>query len=330
MSAQVVRRLLIAAPAADRLEAQIRDRAPSVRILRLEDCGAVSLDGIPLDDAGNQLEASWLSLDVFERGLLPRFIELVSNSTTLRWLQTVHAGLDAPFYRELLSRGVQLSNSHVHAPAIAEYVLGQVLAVLQNHEKWCRWQAECRWRPTSFREINGMNWLVVGAGHVGAEISRRARAFGAFVGGIRRRAVANVEFDFVATTSELGPHLAAADVVVLACALTAETRGLAGEGFFGAMKPGGIFVNVARGGLVDEEALIRGLSAGRPGFAVLDVTAVEPLPRASPLWRDDRVRLTAHSAYSGSGTAARSDSQFLRNLCRYCAGRPLEDQVSVI
>ncbi len=314
--------LLIAATAADRLGSAIAASAPGTRLLRLERTGEVS--------DGDRPEAAWLSLDIFADGLLPRFMDAVERSPTLRWLQTVHAGLDLPFYANLLVRRVRLCNSHVHAPAIAEYVVGHVLALWQGHERLRENQQARLWQPSEFRELRESRWLLVGVGHVGTEVARRASAFGAQVAGVRRRALPHPEIGTIVPFDELTAQLPQADVVVLACPLNPDTRGLASTAFFAAMKPGAILVNVARGGLVDEEALRAGLARDQPGAAVLDVTGIEPLPPESPLWADRRVRLTAHSAFAGSGTGPRSDRQFLENLRRFTAGEPLLEEVTAI
>jgi phosphoglycerate dehydrogenase-like enzyme len=115
-----------------------------------------------------------------------------------------------------------------------------------------------------------------------------------------------------------------ADVVVLSLPLSKATAGMAGAEAFAAMKAGSLFVNVGRGGLVDETALLAALDRGAPEHAVLDVTAVEPLPGDSALWSHPRITLTGHTSGVGSGVAARGDQVFLANLKRWLAGEPLQ------
>jgi phosphoglycerate dehydrogenase-like enzyme len=114
-----------------------------------------------------------------------------------------------------------------------------------------------------------------------------------------------------------------ADVVVLACALNDETRGMCDEAFFRAMKPGAVLINIGRGGLVDEDALRSGLDRDQPGHAVLDVFRTEPLPADSWFWDHPKVRVSAHTSNSGDGNAGRGDELFLENLRRYLAKEPL-------
>jgi phosphoglycerate dehydrogenase-like enzyme len=117
-------------------------------------------------------------------------------------------------------------------------------------------------------------------------------------------------------------------VVVLAAPLSQSTANLADDAFFAAMAPGSLLVNVARGGLVDEAALVRALDRGAPAAAVLDVVATEPLPADHPFWDDERITLTPHVAGSGDGNPGRLAELFCRNLAAYRAGRPLENEIT--
>jgi len=133
--------------------------------------------------------------------------------------------------------------------------------------------------------------------------------------------------DRVAPIADLPSLLPEADVVVLACSLNASTRDLANEAFFKAMKPGSILVNIARGGVVVDEALLAALDRKAPAVAILDVFHQEPLPATSPYWAHPQVRVTAHTSAAGSGTVPRGDKLFLSNLKRYAAGEPLLNEV---
>ncbi|MFM8940522.1 MAG: NAD(P)-dependent oxidoreductase, partial [Phenylobacterium sp.] len=128
--------------------------------------------------------------------------------------------------------------------------------------------------------------------------------------------------------SEIHQVLPQSDVVVLACALTDETRDMCNDAFFAAMKPGALLINIGRGGLVDEDALRRGLDRRRPAHAVLDVFQTEPLPADHWIWSHPQVRVSAHTSNSGDGVQPRADDQFVENLGRYLSGNPLLNEAA--
>ncbi len=140
---------------------------------------------------------------------------------------------------------------------------------------------------------------------------------------VRRSTAADPLADLVAQQADLPRLLPDADVVVLACPLTDETRGMADAAFFQALKPGSILINIGRGQLVDEDALKAGLDRDQPAHAVLDVFQTEPLPAESWFWTHPKVRVTAHTSNGGLGLMDRGDAQFLENLRRFLAEEPL-------
>ncbi|MCR5877996.1 NAD(P)-dependent oxidoreductase [Phenylobacterium sp. J367] len=184
-------------------------------------------------------------------------------------------------------------------------------------------QAKHAWDRLPFREINGSNWLVIGFGAIGQNVAQRARAFGATVTGVRRNQAPHPAADAIAPIADLPNLLPEADVVVLSIPLTPESRHLADAGFFAAMKTASVLVNVGRGGLVDEDALLAALDAGKPEHALLDVFAVEPLPAESRFWDHPRVTLTPHSSGITTGQHTRNDALFAENLQRFVEGRDL-------
>ncbi|HSL59299.1 MAG TPA: NAD(P)-dependent oxidoreductase, partial [Acidimicrobiales bacterium] len=231
-------------------------------------------------------------------------------------------------FADLVRRGVRLTTSHIAGPPIADVVLRAALDHLQDAGSWRRAQAERRWAPHDFVEMNDTTWLVVGLGTIGNEIAVRARAFGARVVGVRRSPTGDEPVDLVVTPDAIGDHLGGADVVVLATPASAATAGMVDAGFLAAMAPGSLLANVGRGALVDEVALLAALDAGRPARAYLDVTATEPLPADSPLWDHPRVELTPHSSALGHGRHRRAATVFAANLQRYLAGAPLHHEVT--
>ncbi|WP_295812931.1 NAD(P)-dependent oxidoreductase, partial [uncultured Nitratireductor sp.] len=132
----------------------------------------------------------------------------------------------------------------------------------------------------------------------------------------------------VGTLADIQDFLPDADVVVLACALNEETRGMAGPRFFEAAREGSLLVNIGRGGLVDDAALIAALDSGRLSRAVLDVFHTEPLPPSDPLWAHPKITLTAHTSFNGSGVRARWDALFFDNLPRFLRGEALKNEVA--
>jgi len=272
-------------------------------------------------------DIAWFSIDLLRTGQVKPFVALVLASDGIRWMQTFNAGLDAPYYKEIYEKGIRITKSDAQAVAIAEYVVGNVLALYQGIFKRQKHQAAHQWQRTTFREMWRTSWMIIGFGNIGREIAARIRGFGCGVIAVRQTAEDHPLADSVITLKQVPEYLPQADVVVLACALNRETMGLADQSFFSGMKEGSFFVNIARGKLVDQQALIDSLRAGRPAFAILDVFDPEPLPSDSPLWDMNNVMVTPHASNAGSGLVARGDELFLNNLRRYLAGEKLYDEV---
>ena len=172
-----------------------------------------------------------------------------------------------------------------------------------------------------------MNWLIVGFGPIGQEVARRVKAFGATTTIIRRTPAPSPLADMVGTMADLPGLAGKADVIVLACSLNASTRGFADAAFFTKVKTGALLVNIARGALIDDAALIAALDQGQVATAVLDVFHQEPLPPANPLWTHPQVRVTSHTSFAGSGVRGRWDQLFLDNIQRFVKGDTLLNEV---
>ena len=325
--------ILVSRVAYDRWTGLVHDAAPDARWVTVTAAGELAgATGAGAPDAAPgrdpRPDAMWLSIDSFFDGTVKPLVELALRSETLRWVHTASAGVDAAFFGELADRGVRISTTHVNGISIAEYVLAQVLACYQPHERWRADQAKGVWRRVEFREVYGTTWLVIGLGGIGASVAERARAFGATVIGVRRSPTGREPVDELVSPADLVDHLPRADVVVLAVPGSDTTDGLVDRAFLAAMKPGSILVNVARGSLVDETALIDALDRGVPERAVLDVFDTEPLPSDNSLWRHPSVIATAHTSAGGTGRHDRSAVAFADNLRRFVNGAPIEHEVA--
>ena len=275
---------------------------------------------------GDPPEVGWLSVDVL-RNADQAFIEALIGSEPLRFVQSAGAGYDTWHYQQLLVRGVRLCTAHVNNVPIAEFVLREVLDRFQRADRWRAGQAVRRWEHHEWREVSGTTWLVVGVGAIGSAVATRARAFGAHVIGIRRTPDGTEPVDEMVGPDALLDQLPRADVVVLTLPGGDATRHLVDAAFLAAMRADAVLVNVARGSIVDEDALVTALDAGRPDFAVLDVVSTEPLPPASRLWAHPRIVVTPHSSSGGDGRFARGADLFAENLRRYRSGEPLLHEV---
>ena len=267
---------------------------------------------------------AWGTSDLFRQGApIGAFFSALTRLDSLRWFASPAAGYDAPVFSQLAARGVRVTNAHVNSVPIAEFVIRAVLDEFQGAGEWRRLSEKRSWRIHDWREVAGTTWLVVGLGGVGTEVTVRARALGAGVIGCRRRPGPDDPSDRTVTPDRLSEVIGLADVVVLAAPATTETTDLVDAAFLGRMKSGSILVNVARGSLVDEDALVEALDRGVPAVAVLDVFRTEPLPDDHPFWTHPSVRVTPHNSAGGLGRLQRQADLFADNLDRYRSGRPL-------
>jgi phosphoglycerate dehydrogenase-like enzyme len=315
--------LLIYEPAWATVADRVGAIAPDLDVLVMDPAGAITLRGAPVGPEDANPEIAWADHRAFLGPAARQFFAAVLKSPVLAFVQSAAAGFDHPLFGQIVAKGARLGISHGQAVGIADYVLWGVLDHFQNGAGWRADQAARVWRPRSFREVNGTRWLIVGFGSIGQAVAARARAFGAAITGVRRDMTPDGLADTLAPLRDLPAHLPLADVVVLCAPLNAATRGLADAAFFAAMRPSSVLVNVGRGGLVDERALISALEAGAPAHAVLDVFQTEPLPAESPFWNHPRVSLTPHASGITGGQDIRNADLFLDNLRRYLAGEPL-------
>jgi phosphoglycerate dehydrogenase-like enzyme len=316
-------RLLVYKSAYERLGAQF---PAGVEPVIMDETGAMTLEGRPVTIDEAACEAAWTSGDLWTSPVARDFAIAILKSSGLKWMQSSAAGFDHPMFGQLVSRGVRLTTSHGQTVGIADFVLWGVLDHLQRGPGRRAAQEAHDWKRYRFREIEGQHWLVIGFGAIGSGVGRRARAFGAKVTGVRRNQAPHADADAIASLSDLPRLLPDADVVALCAPLTPETRHVANAAFFAAMRPRSVLVNVGRGDLVDEAALLAALAQGAPEHAVLDVFATEPLPKDNPFWDHPQVSVVAHASGNGEGRDARNDVTFLENLRLYLAGAPLREE----
>ncbi|WP_410662441.1 D-2-hydroxyacid dehydrogenase [Amycolatopsis sp. lyj-84] len=247
----------------------------------------------------------------------------------LRWLHIASAGVDPVLFPGLQASDVVLTNSRgVFDGAIAEYVLGVVLAFAKDFVRSWDLQRRKQWKHRESERISGRRVLVVGTGPIGRSIARSLRAAGMSVAGVGRRPREDdPDFGDVFSSSGLARHLPEADYVVAVAPLTEQTKGMFDAEAFAAMKPGARFVNVGRGELVVTSDLVGALRDGPLGGAALDVFDTEPLPAESPLWSMENVLISPHMSGDFVGWRTTLVEVFADNFRRWRTGEPLRNVV---
>lgn len=242
------------------------------------------------------------------------------------WVQTTSSGV-GQMVRDygLVGSDVLVTTARgVHAAPLAEFAMMALLLHVKQHGWLQAEQRAHRWTRYCGEGLADKTLLVVGAGRVGAETGRLARAFGMKVLAVVRRPSderrAELHADAVFGLDALAEVVGRADAIVLAAPHTPATEGIVSAAVIGRMKPGVAFVNIARGQLVDEEALIASLRSGHIGFAALDVARIEPLPDASPLWDLPNVLISPHSASTIAAENGAITEIFCHNIPLYLAG----------
>lgn len=246
----------------------------------------------------------------------------------LVWVHSTSSGVEHLPLADLAGREILLTNSAgAHAPAMAEYALGMMIALAHGFPVWAEGQRGRRWLPLSATPVSllrGRRLGIVGYGAVGRQLATATAALGMSAWGIRRTPgfLAGEPLDRMLPPEELHGLLEACDFVVLCASLNASSRRVLGADELARMKPGAFLVNVARGGLVDEDALAAALIAGHLGGAALDATSIEPLPDDTPLWAVPRLLLTPH--VSGSSPESwQAVLDFLsQNIRAFLSGTP--------
>ena len=239
----------------------------------------------------------------------------------VRYVQVTSAGLDRVPLDWIREQGITLRNAEgVYSAPMAEWTLMRILELLKHVPAGFRNQLAGVYRKDrSWQELGGKNVLLTGFGAFGREIAKRLKPFGARLTVVNRSIKSDPNVDEFRPLSDLPALLPQADILILAIALTPETRGLFGKELLGSMKPGSFLINAARGPLIDENALIEALQNGPLAAAALDVFETEPLPKDSPLWTLENVLLSPHNSFSGEFNHERIMKLVLGNLKAYGA-----------
>jgi phosphoglycerate dehydrogenase-like enzyme len=291
---------------------------------------------IEFDNAHTADEAGVLLCDAdvaFAPLLLPEWVE---HAPKLRWVHSSAAAVEGLLPLPLLAqRGILVSNSRgVQAVAMAESVMGGLLVLARKYDRTLEAQREHRWIQNDFATdwpwlLHGKRMTIVGLGTIGTEVAKRAHAFGMKVAGVRRRmSEPKPHFvDRVLAPERLNEALEGCDVLVLSAPGVEATERIIGRAQLAMLAPGAVLVNVGRGRLVDEDAMIEAVRSHALGGAVLDVFEREPLPADSPLWDLPNVVITPHS--SGMRATHWDDviALFADNLERFRRGEPLRNMV---
>jgi phosphoglycerate dehydrogenase-like enzyme len=292
----------------------------------------VSVEGLadgPVDEVEVMLRG-WLSSEAFDR--------LLARAPRLSWVHSATSGVERALTPAALERGLVVTNARgVFSRPIAEYVMMMILAISRRLPQLLELQRERTWQPLEGAELRDVTVGIVGLGSIGGAVGALASGFGCRVVAVRRRAEGGSEptaaeddgtfgpirLDRVGGPDALPELLAESDFIVLAAPLTPETEEMINAETLAMVKPGAWLINVARGRLIDERALLRALRDGELGGAVLDTFRDEPLPPMSSFYDLPNVIVTPHTAWSSGRVLDRSVELFCDNLRRFATGEPL-------
>ena len=280
-------------------------------------------------------EQTWLSHLVTAEVLFDfdrtHFDDLPERAPEVRWIQATSAGIGQLVHRlgyaHTMPDTYFTTASGVHAIPLAEFSLMAMLAFRKRLLGTLEDQARHHWERYAGTDLAGRSVVIVGMGSIGTEVARMARAFGMRTVGVKRTVdgvdPGSLHLDKLYGFEDLRVAIQEAEHIVLAAPHTPETEGLIGKGELALLAPGAVVVNVSRGALLDETALVNALTSGHLAGAALDVFAEEPLPGDSPLWDMPNVIVSPHSASTSDRENGRITDLFCENLRRYLAGEPL-------
>jgi phosphoglycerate dehydrogenase-like enzyme len=262
--------------------------------------------------------------------------EQLLHARALKWIHSTAAGVAQLMYPELRQSGITVTNaSGIFSVPMAEHTMGLLLAMARNFPDSVRYQDAAKWsvqdlwdKPQHLTELNGSVLLVVGYGSIGRELARRARAFEMRVWGVTRSGKGDMTCaEKILPVADLNGALPHADYVVICAPETPETKHLIGAEQIARMKGSARLINVARGSLLDESALIDALRVGKLVGAAIDVTSPEPLPADSPLWRAPNLFITPHTSAISERLWLRETELFVKLLEEWFSGKELSNRV---
>ena len=248
--------------------------------------------------------------------------EILAACPKLRWIQVISAGLELMPWQALRERQILVTNARgIHRVPMAEHTLGMILAFARRFWETYRNQFSADWdRSIRVEEISGQVLGIIGAGAIGGEIAKRAQAFGMRTIGLATVARPLEGFDEVLDRTGLDKLLTASDYVVVTVPLTRETQGMIGGRELSLMQPTAVLINIARGKVIDEQALLEALRSGTIRGAALDVFTTEPLPADHPFWSLANCVLTPHISGRSPKYMERAQEIFRHNLKVYVTG----------
>jgi len=264
-------------------------------------------------------------------GSKPEVRRVMETAPELEWVHAMYAGLDRSLFPELVESPIPLTNgSGVFSQSLGEFVILGILYFAKNVPRRMQAKVEHRWDVFDNEEISRQTVGIVAHGDIGRAVARRAKALGMRVLASRRNPfprAGDENVDRVYAAPDLHAMLPECDYVAVTAPLTPETTGLIGKREFDLMKPSAVILNVGRGPVIDESAMIDALRTRRIRGAALDVFDVEPLPSDSPLWSLDNVLLSAHCADHVEGWVESAVEFFMEQFARWRNGEPLRNVV---
>jgi len=305
---------------------------PDANHLRVLDTLPPAVEVVVSNEAGSLREAA-PGADVILNGIPDGRLlrEIFAHASRLRWVHSLSDGVEKILFPELVSSPAILTNARgVFKRSLAEFVIGAVLHFAKDFRRLIRNQAAGIWQQYEMDEVYGKVMGIVGYGETGQACAERARPLGMTVLALRRRpelSKENLLLEAVFGPSGLHELLERSDYLVLAAPATPQTAKLIGKAEFQVMKPSSVVINVGRGWLIDEAALIHALECGRLRGAALDVFETTPLPPGHPFYRLENVLLSPHCADHTPGFYELDMEFFIQNLQRFLRGEPLRNVV---